>query len=143
VKPTLLPADHPPAIRFTGGRHPTLEATLDPGAFVPNSVDLRHDGIRALVITGPNMGGKSCFIRQVALLALMSQMGSYVPAASAELTVLDGVYTRMGASDNLAMGSSTFLEEMSECSSILNEATSNSLVVSFIFFEFLMAIRMT
>jgi DNA mismatch repair protein MSH3 len=106
-------------------------------------VDLRHDGIRALVITGPNMGGKSCFIRQVALLALMSQMGSYVPAASAELTVLDGVYTRMGASDNLAMGSSTFLEEMSECSSILNEATSNSLVVSFIFFEFLMAIRMT
>ena len=129
VKPTLLPDDHPPTIRFVDGRHPTLEAVLDPGSFVPNSVDLRNDGVRALVVTGPNMGGKSCFIRQVALLALMAQMGSYVPAAAAELTVLDGVYTRMGASDNLAMGSSTFLEEMSECSSILRSATEKSLVV--------------
>uniref|UniRef100_A0A7S0PQT4 DNA mismatch repair proteins mutS family domain-containing protein n=1 Tax=Micromonas pusilla TaxID=38833 RepID=A0A7S0PQT4_MICPS len=129
VKPTILPDDHPPTIRFVDGRHPTLEAVLDPGSFVPNSVDLRGDAVRALVVTGPNMGGKSCFIRQVALLALMAQMGSYVPAAAAELTVLDGVYTRMGASDNLAMGSSTFLEEMSECSSILRSATEKSLVV--------------
>ena len=129
VKPTLLPDDHPPTIRFVDGRHPTLEAVLDPGSFVPNSVDLRNDAVRALVITGPNMGGKSCFIRQTALLALMAQMGSYVPATVAELTVLDGVYTRMGASDNLAMGSSTFLEEMSECSSILRSATEKSLVV--------------
>ena len=129
VKPTLLPDDHPPTIRFVDGRHPTLEAVLDPGSFVPNSVDLRNDAVRALVVTGPNMGGKSCFIRQAALLALMAQMGSYVPAAAAELTVLDGVYTRMGASDNLAMGSSTFLEEMSECSSILRSATEKSLVV--------------
>ena len=129
VKPTLLPDGHPPTIRFVDGRHPTLEAVLDPGSFVPNSVDLRNDAVRALVITGPNMGGKSCFIRQTALLALMAQMGSYVPATVAELTVLDGVYTRMGASDNLAMGSSTFLEEMSECSSILRSATEKSLVV--------------
>ena len=75
------------------------------------------------------LGGKSCFIRQVALIAIMAQCGSFVPAVSAELTVLDGVFTRMGASDNLAMGASTFLEEMSECSAILAAASPRSLVV--------------
>ena len=121
-RPTLLPDDDdaPATIRIRDGRHPILDATLAGGkSFVPNSVELRADGTRALVVTGPNMGGKSCFIRQTALACVMAQCGSFVPAASAQLTVLDGVYTRMGAADNLAMGASTFLEEMSECSASL------------------------
>ena len=81
------------------------------------------------MVTGPNMGGKSCFIRQVALIVIMAQCGSFVPAATAQLTVMDGVFTRMGASDNLALGASTFLEEMSECAAILAAATPRSLVV--------------
>ena len=131
-RPTLLPDDDdaPATIRIRDGRHPILDATLAGGkSFVPNSVELRADGTRALVVTGPNMGGKSCFIRQTALACVMAQCGSFVPAASAQLTVLDGVYTRMGAADNLAMGASTFLEEMSECSAVLAAATPKSLVV--------------
>ena len=131
-RPTLLPDDDdaPATVRIRDGRHPILDATLTGGkTFVPNSVDLRADGTRALVVTGPNMGGKSCFIRQTALACVMAQCGSFVPAASAQLTVLDGVYTRMGAADNLAMGASTFLEEMSECSAVLAAATPKSLVV--------------
>ena len=135
-RPTILPrrdegsdvSSQSPTLRIVDGRHPILDATMAE-TFVPNSVNLRGDGTRALVVTGPNMGGKSCFIRQVALISIMAQCGSWVPAASAELTVLDGVYTRMGASDNLALGASTFLEEMSECSAILASATPNSLVV--------------
>ena len=124
------------------GRHPALEATLAGGArVVPNSVRLGRrlddDGARetrhprALVVTGPNMGGKSCFARQTATLALMAQCGSFVPARAATLTAFEGVHTRMGAADNLAMGSSTFLEEMSECAAILRAAAAEkrSLVV--------------
>ena len=86
---------------------------------------------RALVVTGPNMGGKSCFVRQTATLALMAQCGSFVPARAMTLTAFEGVHTRMGAADNLAMGSSTFLEEMSECAAILRAAAAEkrSLVV--------------
>ena len=114
----------PKALRIDRGRHPILDAMMPPGkTYVPNSASLAEDGVRALVITGPNMGGKSCFIRQTALIVVMAQCGSFVPAASAEMTVMDGVHTRMGASDNMAMGASTFLEEMSECSSILSAAT--------------------
>jgi DNA mismatch repair protein MSH3 len=127
------------------GRHPILEATrVGGGAVVPNSVTLgtaiprladpetgRSDNPRALVVTGPNMGGKSCFVRQTALLVIMAQIGSYVPAESMRLTALRGVHTRMGAADNLAVGRSTFLEEMSECASILRgvRAENPSLVV--------------
>ena len=130
VRPTFLPDDAPPALRVDRGRHPILDAMMPPGkTYVPNSASLAEDGVRALVITGPNMGGKSCFIRQTALIVVMAQCGSFVPAASAEMTVMDGVHTRMGASDNMAMGASTFLEEMSECSSILAAASKKSLVV--------------
>ena len=140
------------------GRHPVLDATLAGGErVVPNSVTLGcfpgtrtskgvsdvTNGItvtastngsenpRALVVTGPNMGGKSCFVRQTATLALMAQCGSFVPARAMTLTAFEGVHTRMGAADNLAMGSSTFLEEMSECAAILRAAAAEkrSLVV--------------
>ena len=130
--------DEPPSkaslLCITKGRHPILDATLAGGkSVVPNSVELggRETEKNAIVITGPNMGGKSCFVRQTALLVIMAQVGSFVPADGMRLTPLNGVHTRMGAADNLAMGSSTFLEEMSECSSILNavKTEKRSLVV--------------
>jgi len=128
VRPELLDDSAPPSLHVVDGRHPVLDAHLLDD-FVPNSIDLHGDRTRALVITGPNMGGKSCYIRQVALLSVMAQVGSFVPAKQARLTVLDAIYTRMGASDNLAMGSSTFLEEMSEASNILEMCTPRSLVI--------------
>ena len=128
VRPEFLDDSATPSLSFEDGRHPVLEAHLL-DSFVPNSIDLSSDGTRAVVITGPNMGGKSCYIRQVALLSVMAQVGSFVPAKSARLTVLDAIFTRMGASDNLAMGSSTFLEEMSEASNILEACTPKSLVI--------------
>ena len=128
VRPTFLEDSAPPALKVVDGRHPVLDAHLL-DSFVPNSIDLDSERTRALVITGPNMGGKSCYIRQIALLSIMAQVGSFVPAKSARLSVLDAVYTRMGASDNLAMGSSTFLEEMSEASTILETCTPRSLVI--------------
>ncbi|CAL51618.1 DNA mismatch repair protein MutS-like,N-terminal [Ostreococcus tauri] len=128
VRPELVDDTATPVLYFEEGRHPVLDAHLL-DSFVPNGVDLAADRTRALVITGPNMGGKSCYIRQIALLSIMAQVGSFVPAKCARLTVLDAVYTRMGASDNLAMGSSTFLEEMSEASNILEACTPKSLVI--------------
>ncbi|KAK9103326.1 hypothetical protein Sjap_020580 [Stephania japonica] len=97
--------------------------------FVPNDTYLSADGEYCQIIMGPNMGGKSCYIRQVALIALMGQVGSFVPATSAKLQVLDGIHTRMGASDSIQQGKSTFLEEMSETSNILHNSTSRSLVI--------------
>lgn len=97
--------------------------------YVPNSVKMSSDGLRALLITGPNMGGKSSFTRSLALTSIMAQLGSYVPATSARLGLLDAVYTRMGAFDNLLKGESTFMVELSETSEILKSATSRSLVV--------------
>ena len=110
------------------GRHPMVEQLLLDG-FVPNDIDLRTDATRALLVTGPNMGGKSSYVRQVALIAIMGQVGSYVPAQRAQLGMLDAVFTRMGAFDNMMTGESTFMVELSETSDILKQATSRSLVI--------------
>jgi len=110
------------------GRHPMVEQLLL-DAYVPNDIDLTLDSTRALLITGPNMGGKSSFVRQVALIAIMGQIGSYVPAESAKLGLLDAVFTRMGAFDNMMTGESTFMVELSETSDILKQATPRSLII--------------
>ena len=110
------------------GRHPMVEQLLL-DAYVPNDVKLSSDGTRAMLITGPNMGGKSSYVRQVALIAIMAQIGSYVPAESARLGLLDSVYTRMGASDNMMAGESTFMVELSETADILKQASPRSLVI--------------
>ncbi|KAL8720845.1 MAG: hypothetical protein Q9225_002362 [Loekoesia sp. 1 TL-2023] len=110
------------------GRHPMVEQLLL-DAYVPNDTDLATDRTRALLITGPNMGGKSSYVRQVALIAIMGQIGSYVPAQSAKLSMLDAVFTRMGAFDNMMAGESTFMVELSETSDILKQATSRSLII--------------
>ncbi|KAF8412278.1 hypothetical protein HHK36_000239 [Tetracentron sinense] len=107
----------------------TVLETILQDNFVPNDTNLHADGEYCQIITGPNMGGKSCYIRQVALIAIMAQVGSFVPASSAKLHVLDGIHTRMGASDNIQQGRSTFLEELSEASHILHNCTSRSLVI--------------
>lgn len=110
------------------GRHPMVEQLLT-DTYVPNDTNLQHDGTRALLVTGPNMGGKSSYVRQVALIAIMGQIGSYVPAASARLGLLDAVFTRMGAFDNMLAGESTFMVELSETADILKQATPRSLVI--------------
>ena len=112
-----------------GGRHPVVEAALPPGQFVPNDLDLDADTAQILLITGPNMAGKSTYLRQTALITLMAQIGSYVPAASAIVGLSDRIFTRVGAQDDLAMGQSTFMVEMLELANILNHATQRSLVV--------------
>jgi DNA mismatch repair protein MutS len=112
------------------GRHPVVEKLLPFGeAFVPNDTYLDDQGHQILLITGPNMAGKSTYLRQVALLVLMAQIGSFVPAAEARIGVVDKIFTRVGASDNLAGGESTFLVEMNETANILNNATARSLVL--------------
>ena len=111
------------------GRHPVVEAMLPAGAFVPNDLALQPDGTRFVVLTGPNMAGKSTYLRQAALIVLMAQLGSFVPAAEARIGVVDGVYCRVGASDNLARGESTFLVEMNETARILRAASGHSLVI--------------
>jgi len=111
------------------GRHPVIEALDMDEPFVPNDLGLESDDEFILVITGPNMGGKSTYMRQTALIALLAQMGSYIPAAKARLSVFDRIFTRVGASDNLTRGQSTFMVEMSEAASILNNATPNSLII--------------
>ncbi len=110
------------------GRHPVLVRMGTPEPFVPNDVDLGEEG-RLMLITGPNMAGKSTYIRQTALLVLMSQIGSYLPAKSARIGLVDRIFTRVGASDDLAAGSSTFMVEMLEVANILNNASSRSLVI--------------
>jgi DNA mismatch repair protein MutS len=112
------------------GRHPVLDQNLTGGdRFVPNDVTLEPKENRLLLITGPNMAGKSTYLRQVALLTLMAQIGSYLPAASAEIGLVDRIFTRIGASDDIARGQSTFMVEMNETSVILNNATDRSLVI--------------
>ncbi|XP_038890123.1 DNA mismatch repair protein MSH3 [Benincasa hispida] len=128
ARPEFVHDDEPAQILICSGRHPVLEGTLQ-GNFVPNDTNLDVNGEHCQIVTGPNMGGKSCYIRQVALIALMAQVGSFVPAFSAKLHVLDGIYTRMGASDSIQQGRSTFLEEMTETSHILHHSTSRSLVI--------------
>ncbi len=112
-----------------GGRHPVVERHLPHGSFVPNSITLSGDDISFALVTGPNMAGKSTVLRQVALITLMAQAGSFVPADSAHIGIADRIYCRVGASDNLARGESTFLVEMMETANILRNATPRSLVI--------------
>ena len=116
-------------IDIKDGRHPVIEKMLPSGAFVANDTYLDKDSNRVSIITGPNMAGKSTYMRQVALITLMAQIGSFVPATSAHIGVVDKIFTRVGASDDLSMGQSTFMVEMMEVANILKEATANSLVV--------------
>ncbi|MGA9733147.1 MAG: DNA mismatch repair protein MutS, partial [Candidatus Acidiferrales bacterium] len=118
-------------LMIAGGRHPVIEKLLEERGerFVPNDLYLDDEAQFLLLITGPNMGGKSTYLRQAALIAILAQMGSFVPAVQAKLPLLDRVFTRIGASDNLARGRSTFLVEMSEVAAILNTATAASLVL--------------
>ena len=116
-------------IDIKNGRHPVIEKILGVGTFVENDTFLDKDDNRLSIITGPNMAGKSTYMRQVALITLMAQIGSFVPAESAKIGVVDKIFTRVGASDDLSMGQSTFMVEMMEVANILKEATSNSLVI--------------
>lgn len=128
--------DDDDVIEIVDGRHPVLEQVMqtDPthmgkGGFVPNDTRLDASQNQVILITGPNMAGKSTYIRQVALLALMAQIGSFVPAKSARIGIVDRIFTRVGASDDLSRGQSTFMVEMNETASILNNATSKSLII--------------
>jgi DNA mismatch repair protein MutS len=116
------------ALAITAGRHPVVERMMPRDKFIPNDLDLPEDA-RMIILTGPNMAGKSTVLRQIGLIVLMAQMGSFVPAASASVGVVDRIFTRVGASDNLVRGQSTFMVEMSETSAILHTATSRSLVL--------------
>ncbi len=116
-------------IDIKDGRHPVIEKILPSGSFVENDTYLDKEENRLAIITGPNMAGKSTYMRQVALIVLMAQVGSFVPASYAKIGVVDKIFTRVGASDDLSMGQSTFMVEMMEVADILKEATSNSLVI--------------
>ena len=116
-------------IKLTESRHPVVESISRDIRFVPNDVFLDTDENRVAIVTGPNMAGKSTYMRQVALIVLMAQMGSYVPAKSAEISIVDSIFTRIGASDDLATGQSTFMVEMNEVAYILKNATKNSLLI--------------
>lgn len=135
VRPVV---DQSGVTEITGGRHPVVELTLEDGAFVPNDTTLgldaavtppSNDAGQVLLITGPNMAGKSTYLRQVVLITLLGQAGSFVPASRARLGVVDRIFTRVGAQDDLAAGASTFLVEMAETAAILRHATSRSLLV--------------
>ncbi len=115
-------------IEITDGRHPVVEKNVSDG-FVPNNTMMNAKDDRLLILTGPNMAGKSTYMRQVALIVLMAHIGSFVPASAATITITDKIFTRVGASDSLASGQSTFMVEMSEMSNILNNATQNSLLI--------------
>ncbi|MDD3733236.1 MAG: DNA mismatch repair protein MutS [candidate division Zixibacteria bacterium] len=116
-------------LNIVNGRHPVIEAVLPPGTFVANDVSLSTEEQRILILTGPNMSGKSTYLRQIGLIVILAQIGSYVPADKAEIGLVDRVFTRVGALDNLARGQSTFLVEMVETANILNNATERSLVL--------------
>ncbi len=126
VKPLVDDGD---SLEIKEGRHPVVERFLHDASFVPNDVRLIADTQRVLILTGPNMSGKSVFVRQVALIVLLAQIGSFVPASHAHLGLIDRIFTRVGASDDIAQGRSTFLVEMSEASHILRHATARSLVI--------------
>ncbi|MDY5783022.1 MAG: DNA mismatch repair protein MutS, partial [Gemmiger sp.] len=126
VKPTVDDSD---VLTITEGRHPVIEQMLKGSLFVPNDTTLDEGENRMLMITGPNMAGKSTYMRQNALIALMAQIGSFVPASRCHVGVVDAIYTRVGASDDLASGQSTFMVEMTEVAEILQHATRDSLVI--------------
>jgi DNA mismatch repair protein MutS len=125
VAPTLHDGDD---IEIKGGRHPVVEASLR-DSFVPNDAYLNNSTDRLLIVTGANMGGKSTILRQIALIQVLAQIGSFVPASFAKLPIVDRVWTRVGASDDLASGRSTFMVEMTETAAILNNATPRSLIL--------------
>src|SRR5437773_7531766 len=125
-RPTL---DESLRLVIKDGRHPVLDQNLVEEKFVPNDTTLDGENMRLAMVTGPNMAGKSTYIRQVALIVLMAQIGSFVPAASAEIGLVDRIFTRVGANDDLARGQSTFMVEMNETSNIVNNATERSLVI--------------
>ena len=116
-------------INIRDGRHPVVEALLTDAPFVPNDTLLDKDANRCSIITGPNMAGKSTYMRQTALISILAQIGSFVPAKSAQISVVDAIFTRVGASDDLATGQSTFMVEMNEVSTILKNATADSLII--------------
>jgi DNA mismatch repair protein MutS len=116
-------------IKISDGRHPVVERLLTKEIFVPNNINLNSTDERLIIITGPNMAGKSTYMRQVALLVLMTQMGSFIPAKAASICPVDRIFTRVGASDDLATGQSTFMVEMNEVAQILKYATKNSLII--------------
>ena len=116
-------------ISIKDSRHPVVEALLKEAPFVPNDVNLDNKGDRVAIITGPNMAGKSTYMRQVALIVLLAQMGSFVPASYAKIGIVDSIFTRVGASDDLASGQSTFMVEMNEVANIVKNATSRSLLI--------------
>jgi DNA mismatch repair protein MutS len=121
--------DDDTALEIEGGRHPVVESSLGPGRFVPNDLELSNSERQVMIITGPNMSGKSTYIRQAAVLVLMAQVGSFIPATKARIGVVDRIFTRAGLSDDISGGQSTFMVEMVETASILNQATSRSLAV--------------
>ena len=126
VRPVVDDSD---VLDIVDGRHPVIEQLPDAEPFVPNSAHLNTTTDQIILLTGPNMAGKSTYIRQVATIAVMAQMGSFVPAASMRQGVIDRVFTRIGAGDDLSRGRSTFLVEMQEAANILNNATPHSLIV--------------
>jgi DNA mismatch repair protein MutS len=121
--------DEGDAIEIRDGRHPMVERALAAGAFVPNDTELSSSDAQIVVLTGPNMAGKSTYLRQVAIIALMAQCGSFVPASAARIGAVDRVFTRVGAGDDLTSGQSTFMVEMIETSAILHNATARSLLI--------------
>ncbi len=125
VRPVVDESD---VIEITEGRHPIIEEAIGKASFIPNDTHLSPN-LQLMLITGPNMAGKSTYIRQVALIAILAQIGSYVPARQAHIGVIDKIFSRIGASDDIARGSSTFMVEMSETANILNNATARSLVL--------------
>lgn len=126
VKPEMIETGE---IDIKEGRHAVVEKALKSGEFIPNNVYLNDSTDRFLIITGPNMAGKSTYMRQVAITTYMAQVGSFVPAESAKISIVDRIFTRIGASDDLTMGQSTFMVEMQELSNILENATANSLII--------------
>jgi len=116
-------------IKIVDGRHPSLEMIMGPNEFVPNSLEIGDGGSTLIIVTGPNMAGKSTYMRQAALIVLMAQMGSFVPVKSAEIGIVDRIFTRVGAFDDLTARQSTFMVEMIETANILNNATDRSLVI--------------
>jgi DNA mismatch repair protein MutS len=126
VRPTLNDGS---SIHIVAGRHPVIERAQNDSPFVPNDINLANDGTQIMLITGPNMSGKSTIMRQTALIVLMAQIGCYVPAEAAAIGVVDRIFTRIGAQDDIATGQSTFMVEMIETANILRHATSRSLVI--------------
>ena len=129
TRPVLIPPGQPRRLRIEDGRHPVIERIDFDEPFVPNSLAMSTEADQIVLITGPNMAGKSTVMRQVALTQMMAQAGSFVPAAHAELPLVDRIFTRVGASDSIARGQSTFMMEMNEAANILNNATPESLII--------------